>query len=250
MSKSAESAGSKKEPFKFDRKEVFDLLRSKGSLEAVSGFADDVEDMLKYAKHLPAKPTDAFLYKELEKIRKNTDVLLKSLRKHSFDLDFHLKSKTVRPNIDMLNLVVESRPLLRQEKGSLITTKEWRRFQFLHTNYPGPLFDSLNELLDAVNHAKKIVYVPSGTSPNGNPEYKRKRALAENFVTFYYRRFNRYPPVTAGGPAIQVFDRLISATGMSEKDHMHYIRNAIDDCKDRSFHIYWRDLQNSNNQSN
>lgn len=232
MSTSAESAHSKKELFKFDRDVVFKLLKSKGDLEAVSGFVDDVEFMLGYAKSLVAMAPDAILHKELEKICENADVLLKSLQRNRFDLNFDLKHYTVRPDLQMLNLVVGSLNLLRRKKDSLITTKEKSLFRWgTIVNYPGPLIDSLHEFLGAVNHAKKIVYVPSGTSPNGNPDYMRKRALADHFVRYYYRRFNRYPPVTEGGPAIQVFDILISATGMSEKGHLHYIRNAIKTCK-------------------
>ena len=124
MSTSAESAHSKKELFKFDRDVVFKLLKSKGNLEAVSGFVDDVEFMLGYAKSLVAMAPDAILHKELEKICENADVLLKSLQRNRFDLNFDLKHYTVRPDLQMLNLVVGSLNLLRRKKDSLIKTEE------------------------------------------------------------------------------------------------------------------------------
>lgn len=229
MSTSSESARSKKELFKFDRDVVIKLLKSKGNLEAVRGFVDDVEFLLRVdAECFAIKASDALLHEELEKIRGNADVLLKSLQKYRFDEYFNIAPH----NLQVVNLIVESLFKLRREKGSLITTKEKSLVDchiqdYIPFYYPGPLIDSLHEFMDAVNHAKKVVYVPSGTSPNGNPEYIRKRVLADLFVRKYYRRFNRYPPVTEGGSAIQVFDILISATGMSEKGHLHYIRNAI-----------------------
>lgn len=239
MSTSAESARSKKELLKFDRHEVFKLLKSKGSLEAVSGFLDDVEFLLRVdAESFAVKAPDAFLHEELEKILENSDVLLKSLQKYRFDQHLNI----AQHNLQIVNLIADSLLKLRQEKGSLITTKE-KSLVDCHIqdgipfNYPGPLIDSLHEFIDAVNHAMKVVYVPSGTSPNGNPEYIRKRVLANLFVRDYYRRFNRYPPVTKNGSAIEVFDRLIFATGMSEKGNLHYIRNAIDACKGMSLHI-------------
>lgn len=232
MSTSAKSARSKNELFQFDRDVVFQLLKSKGNLEAVSGFVDDLELMLGHAKCLVALTPDANLHNELEKIHRNADVLLKSLQKYRFEQKFDIDPQ----NLQVVNLIAVSLIMRRREKGSLITTKE-KSLVDCHIqddipfNYPGPLIDSLHEFIDAVIHAKKEVYVPSGTSPNGNPEYIRKRVLASLFVGDYHRRFNRYPPVTAEGPVIQVFDILISATGMSVKSHLHYIRSAIDACK-------------------
>jgi len=239
MSTSAESARSKKEPVKFNRDVVFQLLKSKGNLEAVSGFLNDIEFLIKVdAESFAVKAPDALLLKELEKIRGNADVLLKSLQKYRFDQKLNFAPHSLQG----VNLIFESLFMLRREKGSLITTKE-KSLVDCHIqddipfNYPSPLIESLHEFMDAVNHAKKRVYVPSGTSPNGNTEYIRKSVLASLFVTYYFRRFDRYPPVTKGGPAIEVFNRLILATGMSEKGLLHYIRNAIDTCKRQSLHI-------------
>lgn len=239
MSTSAESARSKKELFKFDRDVVFKILKSKGKPEAVSGFVDDVEVLLRVdTESFAVNAPDAVLHEELEKISRNADVLLKSLQKYRFyqmpDISQH--------NLQIVELIVGSLFKLRREKGSLITAKEKSLVDChiqddIPLNYPGPLIDSLHEFMDAVDHAKKVVYVPSGTSPNGNPEYIRKRVLADLFVRDYYRRFNRYPPVTEGGSATQVFNILISATGMSEKGHLHYIRKAIGACKGMSLHI-------------
>jgi hypothetical protein len=218
---------------KLDRNEIFRLLMLKplGDLETVKGFADDMEFLLRVdIDSFSTKKSDKYLHDEiLIAILKQSDALLDALENIRFNENFRFAPG----GLQAANLIQDSLISLRQQKqvATLPKKKSVKASRVdddsIPFNYPSALIDSLREMRDAVADAVQKVKQAPGSGKSRDPEFIRKQALANLFVSSYYSRFKKFPPLTNNGAAHQVFVRLIYAANMSGEYHLHHLRDAL-----------------------
>lgn len=205
------------------RDEIFKLLIQPDNFDSLTGFIKDVDFLFRVdLESNSVRTSDKQQHGVLVEILKKTNALIELLQKISFD-DL---TKIDAANLQTVILIQYSFIAIRTQNESEIATKN--DALCLPINYPTALTDSLFEMRDAVAHAAKEVKLKRGNSINQKPETLRKRFLAGLFVKFYYDRFNKLPPITEKSPANQVFNILLSATGMQRNFELHTLRYAIE----------------------
>jgi hypothetical protein len=113
------------------------------------------------------------------------------------------------------------------------TSNDSEIYETVPGDYPSAAIDSIEKLRDAVVRAVDMAKPKGGRKTYHAQEFIRKDKLGREFVEAYWRCFNRFPPITIGGPVYNSFVVFLFAANLSGPGEENCYKNAITNAKRR-----------------